>query len=536
MSPVQHRMDQPSPATPARDSADCVVDNEATDIPTLFPAFLDLRGRPVLVVGGGAVARRKIAALLPTGAEVRVGSPALDPEVAALVEAGRVAHLDGRFHTDWLDGVWLVIAATDDADTNRIVAEAADARRIWANVVDDAPLCSFQVPARIERGPLQIAISSGGGAPMLARHLRERLETDLDESLGTLGTLLVRHRRRIRAQIPDTGVRRRFFDAVMRSDVQTLLRRGDNDGAERRLLGMISASSAASDSGASNSAASNKAGEGRVALVGAGPGDPGLLTLRGLRLLNEADVILHDRLVSAEVLDLARRDAERIEVGKESGHHHVPQETIHALMLEHARAGKRVVRLKGGDAFIFGRGGEELEFLRAHGIGYEVVPGVTAALACAAYAGIPLTHRDHAQSVRFVTAHAKQEDDGLDWAGFAREKQTLAFYMGVSGLERVRARLLAHGRAASTPCALVENGSRPEQRVVVGTLDDLPALARRHDVRSPALLFVGEVAALAAQLHWYGAAPIDGSADIASGVAPAPNVLAPPTPALAEAA
>ena len=536
MSPVQHGTDQPSPATPARDPVDCAVDNEATDIPTLFPAFLDLRGRPVLVVGGGVVARRKIAALLPTGAEVRVGSPALDPEVAALVEAGRVMHLDGLFRTDWLDGVWLVIAATDDADTNRIVAEAADARRIWANVVDDAPLCSFQVPARIERGPLQIAISSGGGAPMLARHLRERLETDLDESLGTLGTLLVRHRRRIRAQIPDTGARRRFFDAVIRSDVQTLLRRGDNDGAERRLLGMISASSTASDSGASDSAASNKAGEGRVALVGAGPGDPGLLTLRGLRLLNEADVILHDRLVSAEVLDLARRDAERIEVGKESGHHHVPQETIHALMLEHARAGKRVVRLKGGDAFIFGRGGEELEFLRAHGIGYEVVPGVTAALACAAYAGIPLTHREHAQSVRFVTAHAKQEDDGLDWAGFAREKQTLAFYMGVSGLERVRARLLAHGRAASTPCALVENGSRPEQRVVVGTLDDLPALARRHDVRSPALLFVGEVAALAAQLHWYGAAPIDGSADSASGVAPAPNVLAPPTPALAEAA
>lgn len=523
MSPVQHRTDQPSPATPARDSADCAVDNEATDIPTLFPAFLDLRGRPVLVVGGGAVARRKIAALLPTGAEVRVGAPTLDPEVAAMVEAGRVAHLDGRFHTDWLDGVWLVIAATDDAGTNRIVAEAADARRIWANVVDDAPLCSFQVPARIERGPLQIAISSGGGAPMLARHLRERLETDLDESLGALGTLLVRHRRRIRARIPDTGARRRFFDAVMRSDVQTLLRRGDTDGAERRLLAMIATTS---------DATSSHTGEGRVALVGAGPGDPGLLTLRGLRLLNEADVILHDRLVSAEVLDLARRDAERIEVGKESGHHHVPQDTIHALMLEHARAGKRVVRLKGGDAFIFGRGGEELEFLRAHGIGYEVVPGITAALACAAYAGIPLTHRDHAQSVRFVTAHAKHEDDGLDWAGFAREKQTLAFYMGVSGLERVRTRLLAHGRAASTPCALVENGSRPEQRVVVGTLDDLPALARRHDVRSPALLFVGEVAALAARLHWYGAAPIDGGIDIAAEIV----ATEPPAAALAEAA
>jgi len=530
MSSVQHRTDPLFPAPLAGDATDRATDAGPAPIPapipTLFPAFLDLRGRPVLVVGGGAVARRKIAALLPTGAEVRVGAPALDPEVAALVDTGRIVHLDGRFRADWLDDIWLVIAATDETDTNRTVAEAANARRIWANVVDDAPLCSFQVPARIERGPLQIAISSGGGAPMLARHLRERLETDLDESLGALGTLLVRHRRRIRAQIPDTGARRRFFDAVMRSDIQTLLRRGDTDAAERTLLTMIGSAS----SNTSN-IAPGTATQGRVALVGAGPGDPGLLTLRGLRLLNEADVILHDRLVSAEVLDLARRDAERIEVGKESGHHHVPQEGIHALMLEHARAGKRVVRLKGGDAFIFGRGGEELEFLRAHGIGYEVVPGITAALACAAYAGIPLTHRDHAQSVRFVTAHAKNEDDGLDWAGFAREKQTLAFYMGVSGLERVRTRLLAHGRAASTPCALVENGSRPEQRVIVGTLDDLPALARRHEVRSPALLFVGEVAALAAQLYWYGAAPIGGVADIAPGIAPGRSI-----PALAEAA
>lgn len=467
--------------------------------PTLFPAFLDLRDRPVLVVGGGAVARRKIAALLPTGAAVRVGAPVLDPEVADWVASGRIVHLEGRFEPQWLDDIWLVIVATDEPGTNRAIAEAANARRIWANVVDDAPLCSVQMPARIERGPLQIAISSGGGAPMLARHLRERLETELDESLGTLASLLVKYRQRIRARLPETGARRRFFDAVLRSDIQQLLRRGEIDAAEKALSTMIVTHH-------------DVRAEGRVALVGAGPGDAGLLTLRGLRLLNEADVILHDRLVSAEVLELARRDAERIEVGKEAGNHHVTQEQIHALMLEHARAGRRVVRLKGGDGFIFGRGGEELEFLRAHGIGYEVVPGITAALACAAYAGIPLTHRDHAQSVRFVTAHAKADDDGLDWTGFAREKQTLAFYMGISGLERVRARLLAHGRAASTPCALVENGSRPGQRVVVGTLDDLATLAHRHAVRSPAILFVGEVAALAAQLHWYGDAPLGDSA------------------------
>jgi uroporphyrin-III C-methyltransferase/precorrin-2 dehydrogenase/sirohydrochlorin ferrochelatase len=477
---------------PVRQSAAGVDD---AGVPPLFPAFLDLRDRPVLVVGGGTVARRKIAALLPTGAKIRVGAPELGPELAAWAAEGRIQSLAGRFDPAWLDGVWLVIAATDDAEVNRTVAAAAETRRIWANVVDDAPLCSFQVPARIERGPLQIAISSGGGAPMLARHLRERLETEFDDSLGALGDLLVRQRRRIRTRIPETGARRRFFDALLRSDVQSLLRRGESAAAEARLLSLLDVSADAP-------------ARGRVAVVGAGPGDAGLLTLRGLRLLNEADVILHDRLVSAEVLELARRDAERIEVGKEAGHHHVTQEGIHALMLEHARAGRRVVRLKGGDGFIFGRGGEELEFLRAHDIDYEVVPGITAALACAAYAGIPLTHREHAQSVRFVTAHGKQDDDGLDWAGFAREKQTLAFYMGVSGLERVRTRLLAHGRAASTPCALVENGSRPQQRVVVGTLGDLPECARHHDIRSPALLFVGEVAALAARLHWFGAAPL----------------------------
>ncbi|HEX6832127.1 MAG TPA: uroporphyrinogen-III C-methyltransferase, partial [Rudaea sp.] len=239
--------------------------------------------------------------------------------------------------------------------------------------------------------------------------------------------------------------------------------------------------------------------------VGAGPGDPGLLTLRALRALNEADVILHDRLVAAEILELARRDALRIEVGKEAGHHRVTQDQIHALMLEHARAGRRVVRLKGGDPFVFGRGGEELEFLRAHGIAYEVVPGITAAVACAAYAGVPLTHRDHSQSVHLVTAHCKASLDTLDWRALAAERQTLAIYMGVAQLAQLRDRLIAHGRAASTPFALIENGSRPEQRVITGTLGELAEKQRQSGVQSPALLILGEVAALATQLAWFGA-------------------------------
>ena len=248
---------------------------------------------------------------------------------------------------------------------------------------------------------------------------------------------------------------------------------------------------------------------GLVQLVGAGPGDPGLLTLHAARALAEADVVLHDRLVSADVLALSHRDAELIEVGKRvGGDHHATQARIHDLLVKHASAGKRVVRLKGGDPLVFGRGGEELEVLRAHGIPFEVIPGITAAVACAAYAGIPLTHREHAQSLRLLTAHAQDGDAEHDWATLSQANQTLAFYMGVSGLARLRDNLIAHGRAASTPFALVENGSRPEQRVIAGTLDELPELARRHAVQAPALLVVGEVAAFASQLHWFGGAPL----------------------------
>ena len=476
----------------------------ATSTPRLFPLFADLRGRRVLVVGGGAVARRKIAALLEADAQVVVGAPDLDESLHVLAGQGRIEHYHGRFHPSWLDDVWLVVAATDCAQTNTEVAVAAQARRLWANVVDDAGQSSVQVPSRIERGPLQIAISSGGGAPMLARHLRERLEIQLDESLGALAELLTHQRDRIRARFPELGTRRRFFERLLAGSLPSLLRRGDVGKAQQAFDESLESPTSP--------------GRGSVALVGAGPGDPGLLTLRGLRLLNEADVILHDRLVSPEVLALARRDAERVEVGKQAGKHHAPQDTIHALMLAHARAGRRVVRLKGGDPFVFGRGGEELEFLRAHGIDFEVVPGITAALACAAYAGVPLTHRDHAQSARLVTAHCADSSgtaggtssDALDWAALAQERQTLAIYMGVAALPRLRDRLIEHGRGGDTPFALVENGSRPEQRVITGTLKELPEIARARAVQSPALLLLGEVAALAGSLHWYGAKPLDG--------------------------
>lgn len=459
-----------------------------------YPLFADLSRRAVLVVGGGAVAERKVAALLAAGAQVTVGAPVLTPALAAQARAGRIAHHAGEFEPRWLDYVWLVVAATDDRALNAQVAELAELRRVFVNVVDDAELSSFQVPAVIDRAPLVVAVSSGGTAPMLARLVREQLEIALDHSLGPLAKLAARLRKRIQRRFPDLGARRRFYTDLLRGPVAELLRKGQGEQAAALAEQTLRAP--------------REAAVGSVVLVGAGPGDPGLLTLRGLRALNEADVILHDRLVSAEVLELARRDADRIEVGKESGTHHATQEQIHALMLEHARAGRRVVRLKGGDPFVFGRGGEELEFLHAHDIPYEVVPGVTAALACAAYSGVPLTHRDHAQSVRFVTAHCRESHDSLDWAALAQERQTLAIYMGVAGLDRLQEQLLAHGRAPTTPFALVENGSRANQRVITGTLANLPERARAHAVRSPALLILGEVAALAQPLAWFGAPPL----------------------------
>jgi uroporphyrin-III C-methyltransferase/precorrin-2 dehydrogenase/sirohydrochlorin ferrochelatase len=463
----------------------------------LFPLFADLSNRPVLVVGGGAVAERKVQALLDAGALPQVAAPVLGETLLAWHQAGRIGWHVGEFRESALDDVWLVIAATDDSTVNRRVYEAATARRILANVVDDAELCSFHVPALVQRGPLQIAISSGGGAPMLARHIRRQLETLLDESLGTLAELLTRQRDTIRARFPDMGLRRRFFEKLLAGPLPRLLRgQLPLEDADTYLLNALRDETVATPTGS-------------VVLVGAGPGDPGLVTLNALRAMNEADVILHDRLVSAEVLRLSRRDATRIEVGKSAGRHSMSQDEIYALMLEHARQGKRVVRLKGGDPFVFGRGGEELEFLHAHGIPFEVIPGITAAVACAAYAGIPLTHRDHAQSLRLVTAHCKDSLDTLDWTSLVQEKQTLAVYMGVAGLDNVRERLLLAGASPTLPFALVENGSRPQQRVVTGTLASLPETARHHHVQSPALLIVGEVAALAGELHWFGAPPLE---------------------------
>lgn len=460
----------------------------------LFPLFAHLRDRDVLLVGGGRVAARKIAALRAAGARVQVVARELCQDVLAQVESGALQWRAREYAATQLDGVWLVIVATCDGALNAQVAADAESRRLWANVVDDSRLSSFQSPAVVDRAPLQVAISSGGAAPVLARQVREQIECLLHEHIGSLASLLHAHRQLIRQRLPALPARRRFLEAQRDGAVGRRLAAGDREGAETALLQAVSRSTARP--------------RGLVSILGAGPGDPGLLTLKALRRLQEADVILHDRLVPEAVLALARRDAETIETGKQAGRPSTDQAAIHRLLVHYAEQGLRVVRLKGGDPFIFGRGGEEIEYLRERGIDYEVVPGITAALACAAYAGIPLTHREHAQSVRLLTAHCRGSHDSHDWKALAGERQTLAVYMGIAALDAFSRQMILHGRAADTPCALIENGSRPSQRVVLTRLGHLSADAARFKVVSPALLVVGEVAALGERLHWFGGPPL----------------------------
>jgi len=459
--------------------------------------FADLRDRPVLLVGGGEVAERKARLLLESGARLTVGAPELTSTLHEWLALGRITHLPGRFVPAWLQGQRLVVAATDDDAINREVAAAAEDCNVFVNVVDDASLSTFQVPAIVDRAPLVIAISSGGVAPMLARHVRERLEATLEHSLGPLASLLDAFRSRIRAHFPDLPRRRRFYESLLHGKVARLVEQARLADASAALASALVSPPADIDQR-----------QGHVTLVGAGPGNPELLTLAALRALSTADVVLHDRLVHPDVLAKARRDATCIDVGKQGGGLHVPQEHTHRLLLEHARAGAHVVRLKGGDPFVFGRGGEEIEFLHAHGIAYRVVPGITAALACAAHAGVPLTHRDHVQSLRLLTAHCNTGYSEQDWASLALGRQTLAVYMGVRELPAVRSQLLAHGASPELPFALIENGSLANQRTVCGTLGKLVELASLHTVQSPALLILGPTAALAGSLHWFGEPPL----------------------------
>jgi len=457
-----------------------------------LPIFADLRQRPVLVVGGGEVAARKIDLLLRAGAAVRIVAQSLTPELEHRRQALQVSWIAERFEPQQLDDVFLVIAATDDARLNAEVFEQANQRQLLVNVVDDQPKCSFIFPSIVDRSPIVVAISSSGTAPVLARLLREKLETLLPASLGKMAEIAGGWRERVKQRFTSMRARRRFWEQAFDGRFASLVTAGQIPQAEQVLQQQLDNPESISQSG-------------EVTLVGAGPGDAGLLTLRGLQVMQQADVVLYDYLVSDEVLDLVRRDADRICVGKRAGSHSVAQDDINRLLVELALQGKKVVRLNGGDPFIFGRGGEELQAVVAAGIPFQVVPGVTAAAGATAYAGIPLTHRDHAQSVVFVTGHCRPEDNGVQWETLAKGKQTLAIYMGTLKAAEISQQLIAHGRAASTPVAVIGRGTRADQQVLTGTLDSLEHLAQQAP--TPALLVIGEVVALHSQLAWFGHHP-----------------------------
>jgi len=456
-----------------------------------FPAFLKLADRPCLLVGGGDIATRKADMLLAANARLTVVAPVLTLRLAQYRDSGRIIHRAGHFVPDDINGHWLVVNASGDSQVSRQVFDAANDAGVFCNSVDDTVRCSYVSPAIIDRSPVVVAVASGGSAPLLARKIRVQIETILPARLGKLATLATAWRDRVKDRIEDILGRRRFWEQVFEGAVSDDVFAGRMQSANRKIASLL------------ESAARRKRPEGEAWLVGAGPGDAGLLTIRALQLMQAADIVVHDRLVSEEVLALARRDAEMISVGKMPGCKSNTQEEINDLLVRLVRSGKRVCRLKGGDPFIFGRGGEEIEALAAAGLRYQVVPGITAAAGCAAYAGIPLTHRDMAQSVVLLTAHGRNSVDRLDWPSLARDRQTLAMYMAVRRMGEIQSKLIEYGRSPDTPIAIIENGTSDKQRVIHGRLADLLNLAGQHEVVAPALLIVGEVAEFGVGKEWF---------------------------------
>ncbi len=463
-----------------------------------LPLFFQLHARRVLLVGGGKVAVRKARLLTRAGAIITCVAPQIDAELQAMLQRTGGEWQEGRYAPGQLEAVTLVVAATPDEAVNRQIAEDAEAQHIPVNVVDCPELCSFVFPSIVDRSPLVIGITSSAKSPVLARLVRSKIEALIPAAYGRLAEVTGRFRDAVKATIPEEEQRRRFWEKVVHGAPGELVLAGREADAEALINQYL------------EQGHGEQAG-GEVLLIGAGPGDPELLTFKAARLLQQADVVLYDRLVTPEILDMARRDAERIYVGKRRDQHAVPQGEINQLLLELAKQGLCVARLKGGDPFIFGRGGEEIEQLASHGIPFQVVPGITAASGCAAYAGIPLTHRDHAQSVRFVTGHLKDRQLDLPWKEFVSPQQTLVFYMGLQGLARICEQLIAHGRSPDTPVALVEQGTTRHQRTLIGTLATLPEKVTGTEVHAPTLLIVGEVVGLRERLAWFGEATNPGS-------------------------
>ena len=454
----------------------------------IFPISLKLQQQPCLIVGGGRIAYRKAVLLAKAGAVIHVIAPEIESNLLEIVESSQGQYVQAPFSPDIpLRNYRLVIAATNDKATNIQVFEACEAEKILVNSVDDPPHCRFMVPAIIDRSPLVVSIATNGTSPVLSRQIRTQLEVSIPHGMGKLAEFSGKWRAAVKAKIENPDERRIFWEDLYASPLKEQVF-NDNIAEADRLI--------------EQALIEWKTPKGEVYLVGAGPGDPELLTLKALRLMQQADVVIYDRLVSPPILDLCRRDAEKIYVGKARSNHSVPQDGINALLVEYAAQGKRVCRLKGGDPFIFGRGGEEIQELFAAGVAFQVVPGITAASGCSAYAGIPLTHRDYAQSVRFLTGHLKEGSPELPWHELVYENQTLVLYMGLVGLEKICAQLIAHGQRPNMPVALISKGTTPDQKVVVGTLADIASKVTEHQIQAPTLTIIGEVVKLREQLQW----------------------------------
>ena len=455
-----------------------------------LPIFLNIQGEACIVVGGGNVATRKISLLLRAGGKVTVISPELSDAVAALIDGDKVTHIKRNWQDVDLKGCKLVIAATSDAAVNRLVVDAANKCGTPVNVVDQPQLCSFIMPSIIDRSPVIAAVSTGGASPVLARLIRARLESLIPAGYGRLAELAAKFRDQVKQTFSDHDDRRRFWDNVLQGGVAERVFSGHMEEAEVVMKKALQE-------------AKPDAGMGEVYLVGGGPGDPDLLTFRALRCMQKADVVVYDRLVAKSIVEMTRRDAKRIYVGKERNNHAMPQEEINKLLARLAKEGKRVVRLKGGDPFIFGRGGEEIDTLAEEGIPFQVIPGITAASGCASYAGIPLTHRDYAQSVTFVTGHLKDNSMNLNWEQLAQPQQTIVFYMGLKGLPVITRELQAHGVSADMPVALVQQGTTHMQRLFTGTLENIMDIVEKEQPKPPTLIIIGEVVELHEKLSWY---------------------------------
>ncbi len=455
-----------------------------------LPVFLNVKNKPCLVVGGGSVALRKVTLLRQAGAVVHVISPSLNEALDALRQQQAIVHHAQAFDPSYLDSCVLVIAATDDAAVNREVSESAQSKNIPVNVVDNPELCTFVMPAIVDRSPLMIAISSGGQSPVLARLLRARLETLIPHAYARLALYAGQLRWQVKQHFTHQKRRRLFWEKALQGPFAEMVLSGKDKAAQDYFQQLLK-----------NEDDDESSGE--VYLVGAGPGNPDLLTFRAMRLMQQADVVIYDRLVSPEILEMVRRDADRIYAGKERSRHTMDQESINQLLVRLAREGKRVLRLKGGDPFIFGRGGEEIETLASHRIAFQVVPGITAASGVAAYSGIPLTHRDYAQSCIFVTGHLKNNTLDLNWQMLAQPNQTVVIYMGLLGLPVLCRQLIAHGCPSNTSAAIIQQGTQQTQKVVTGTLETLPERAAAEQLVAPTLIIVGEVVRLHQKLAWF---------------------------------